>query len=73
MLPSGYVVNKYRFRYLALPPAIVVDEFTPANQKHCILDESLHKEIVDEAVIIAQAAVKPDKYQIGVAEQERND
>ena len=73
VLPSGYAVNTYRVRYLATPPAIVVDEFTPANQKHCILDETLHREIVDEAVIIAQAAVKQDKYQIGVAEQERND
>lgn len=73
ILPSGYIVNSYRVRYLATPPAIVCNEFTPTSQIHCILDESLHREIVDEAIIIAQAAVKPDKYQIGVAEQERND
>lgn len=73
ILPSGYAVNQYRVRYLATPPSIVCDEFTPANQVHCILDETLHREIVDEAVVIAQAAVKPDKYQIGVAEQERNE
>jgi len=73
ILPSGYVINNYRCRYLAIPPAIVVDEFTPANQIHCILDETLHREIVDEAVVIAEAATKPEKYQISVAEQERND
>lgn len=73
VLPANAVVNTYRLRYLATPPAIVCDEFTPANQRHCILDETLHREIVDEAVIIAQASVKPEQYQIGVNEQERND
>lgn len=73
ILPKASTVNKYRVRYLATPPAIVCDEFAPDNQRHCVLDETLHREIVDEAVIIAQAAVKPQEYQIGVSEQQRND
>lgn len=73
ILPSGNTVDKYRIRYLATPPEIVCDEFDPDNQVHCILDETLHREIVDEAVIIAQAAVKPQEYQVGVSEQQRND
>lgn len=73
ILPDGYNLEHYRVRYLSTPPAIVCDEFDPDNQKHCILDETLHREIVDEAVIIAQAAVKPEQYQVGVNEQERND
>lgn len=73
VLPEGYTLDTYRIRYLATPPGITVDEFDPSNQAHCILDETLHREIVDEAVIIAQAAVKPDMYQVGVSEQERND
>lgn len=73
VLPEGYTLDTFRIRYLATPPNIVVDEFDPDNQVHCILDETLHREIVDEAVIIAQAAVKPDMYQVGVSEQERND
>lgn len=73
VLPTGYTVDYYRLRYLSLPPSIVVDEFTPANQKHCILDETLHREIVDEAVLMAQAAVKQEQYQIGLSEKQRSD
>ena len=73
ILPEAATVDQYRIRYLATPPEIVVDEFDPTNQRHCILDETLHREIVDEAVIIAQAATQEEKYQIGVNEQQRND
>ena len=73
ILPSDYSLVSYRSRYLSMPPAIVVDEFEPANQKHCILDESLHREIVDEAVAIAQAAVKKEEYQIGRAESQQSE
>ena len=66
--PKTYTLSKYRVRYLAMPPSIVVDEFEPSNQKHCVLDETLHREIVDEAVAIAQAAVRKEEYQIGRAE-----
>jgi len=73
ILPEAATVDQYRIRYLATPPEIVVDEFDPTNQRHCILDETLHREIVDEAVVIAQAATQEEKYQIGVNEQQRND
>jgi len=71
--PESGTIDKYRMRYLATPPEIVVDEFDPDNQRHCILDETLHREIVDEAVVIAQAATQEEKYQLGVSEQQRND
>lgn len=73
VIPSGYELVEYRTRYLAVPPAIVVDEFDPTLQKHCVLDESLHREIVDEAVAIAQAAVKKEEYQIGRAESQQSE
>lgn len=73
IVPESGIVDTYRVRYLATPPEIVCDEFDPTNQIHCILDETLHREIVDEAVIIAQASVKPQEYQVGVSEQQRND
>lgn len=66
-------LDYYRIRYLATPPAIVVDEFDPTNQKHCVLDETLHREIVDEAVVIAQAAAQKESYQIGAAEAQRSE
>lgn len=73
ILPTGYELDYYRVRYLSMPPAIVCDEFEPTNQIHCILDESLHREIVDEAVAIAKAAVKPEEYQIGLSEKTRSE
>ena len=73
ILPDGYALNKYRVRYLSTPPAIIVDEFDPTNQKHCILDETLHREIVDEAVVIAQAAAQKEAYQVGISEKQRSE
>jgi hypothetical protein len=70
--PTGYFLEYYRLRYLALPPAIVCDEFNPGDQRHCILDESIHADIVDEAVVIIKAAVKQDEYQISLAEKQRS-
>lgn len=73
ILPNGYTLDHYRVRYLSTPPAIVVDEFDESNQRHCILDETLHREIVDEAVVIAQAAVQKDAYQVGLSEKQRSE
>jgi hypothetical protein len=73
IIPTGYDLVEYRTRYLAMPPAIKVDEFDPTQQKHCVLDETLHREIVDEAVAIAQAAVKKEEYQIGRAESQQSE
>lgn len=69
-LISGYgeTITAYRFRYLQRPLSIVCDEVTPANQRHSILDESLHPTIIDEAVKIMAAAVNPQEYQIKQAE-----
>jgi hypothetical protein len=65
-------ITDYRVRYLRYPPAIVCDEFTPSNQRHCILDEGLHDEIINEAVKMATAAVKPEEYQIAAIENKEN-
>lgn len=73
ILDSTSSLDYYRVRYLATPPSIVVDEFEQDNQRHCVLDETLHREIVDEAVLIAQAAAQKESYQIGVAEQQRSE
>lgn len=61
-------ITDYRLRYIVYPPDIVCDEYTPANQRHCILDEGLHDEIINEAVKMATAAVKPEEYQIAAIE-----
>ena len=68
-----YYLDKYRLRYLSMPPAIVVDELDTDNQVHCILDESLHGDIVDEAVVFAQAASQKEAYQVGISEQQRSE
>lgn len=71
IVAEGAELEYYRVRYLRTPPDIIVDEVTPENQIHCILDETLHREIVDEAVKIAAAAVNPEEYQI--KQSEKND
>lgn len=66
-------LSYYRVKYLSLPPEIICDVYYPENQKHCILDETLHREIVDEAVTIANAAAKQGDYQIGLSEKQRSE
>lgn len=74
LISDGTTITDYRVRYLATPPDITCDETTPANQRHCILDETIHRLIVDEAVAIAEAAVKdPNKYQISRLERSEGD
>ena len=73
ILPSGYAVERYRVRYLSTPPSIVVDQFDLDNQRHCVLDETLHREIVDEAVAMADAAVKKEDYQVSLNEKQRSE
>ena len=69
LITDGTNISDYRVRYLRMPPAIIVDEFDPSNQKHCVLDESLHELIVEEAVKIARANVKPESYEVSMAEK----
>lgn len=64
-------ITDYRLRYLAYPPDIVCDENDPSNQRHCIL-EGLYDDIIDEAVKMATAAVKPEEYQISAIENKEN-
>lgn len=71
--PDGYTIEEYRLRYLQMPPNIVVDEYAPENQVHCILDETLHDLIVDTAVTMAKASVKPNEYQIADKEKVDSD
>lgn len=70
---STSTISEYRVRYLISPPEIIVDVVNAANQKHCILDATLHDEIVDEAVKIAKAATMPDEYQIAQIEQKESE
>jgi hypothetical protein len=57
-------VSSYRLRYLVNPSDIVVDNTTPVNQRHSLLNDMLQDKVVALAVRIATAAVKPEEYQI---------
>lgn len=72
LIHDGTGISDYRVRYLRMPPAIVVDETTPANQRHCVLDVTMHNIIIDEAVKIMKAAVTPETYQIADKESIEN-
>jgi hypothetical protein len=73
LITDGTDITDYRIRYIISPPNIVVDEITLANQRHCILDATLHDDIVDEAVIIAKAAINPQEYQVSLNEGQRSE
>lgn len=51
-------VQSYSINYLQLPKGIVVDNDTVLNQRHCILDESVHSTIVDIATSLMLERVK---------------
>lgn len=42
-----FQVRDYFVRYLRIPPPIIVDFDTPANQRHCVLDEQHHEAIIE--------------------------
>ena len=64
-------LEEYRVRYLQSPPDIVVNELVPEEERNCILDDTLHRAIVDEAVVVAKAAVDPQEYQLSTQETTR--
>lgn len=70
IITDGTGITDYRVRYLRQPPNIIVDKDVPANQKHCVLDESVHDKIVDEAIKMMKASTTPEHYQIARAEAE---
>lgn len=70
LIHDGTGLTAYRMRYLRFPPEITVNEYDPTQQRHCVLDMTMHESIVSEAVKIAQAAVNPQEYQISAAESE---
>ena len=70
LIHDGTGIIAYRLRYLRAPSDIVVNEFDPTLQRHCVLDQVFHDSIVSEAVKIAQAAVNPQEYQISAVEAE---
>ena len=71
ILAKDASLEDYRVRYLQSPPDIIVNELVPAEERNCILDETLHRSIVDEAVVVAHASVQKDGYQIAAADAER--
>jgi len=68
-----YTVDNYFIRYIKRPLDIVVDLTTPGNQVDSELDESIHGEIVDEAIRIAVSVTKPAEYQIKQAETQQSE
>ena len=72
LTPFDYIAAGYWQDFLADRP-IAGGIAYESELRDCILDESLHREIVDEAVAIAQAAVKKEEYQIGRAETQQSE
>lgn len=73
LITDGTAISDYRTRYIIVPPDIVVDSVTPGNQRHCILDDIIHDDIIDEAVQIAKASVEPKEYSIATNESNQSE
>jgi len=69
IITDGSTILNYRVRYLRTLPSIVADSVNTGNQVDCILDDSIHSEIVDKAYSMAVASIKPDEIQIAVSQQ----
>lgn len=54
----------YRFRYLRVPPKVVVDFDNSANQKNCVLDFDVQEAIIDLAVKIIKEVSDRQQVQI---------
>lgn len=70
LITDGSSITDYRIRYIINPPEIVCDSVTIASQRHCILDDTLHDEIIDEAIKIAKSIIEQEEYQISSIEKE---
>ena len=72
LITDGTAITNYKLWYISTLPDIVVDEITTANQRHCILDESLHYDVVLMAVKMATGATDIEEYSIANREQKEN-
>jgi hypothetical protein len=68
---GSYSIDTYRLRYLIQPPDIVVgDPFdSTIVDRDCILNASMHQEVVDTAVRIATGITDPGNYTIKQQEE----
>ena len=48
-----YTITQYHIRYIKKLTPIVVDEEEPSNNVDCVLHESAHRRIIDEAIRLA--------------------
>lgn len=55
---DNYDVDEYHIRYIKWPNEITVDRNDPNDQQSSELNKSLHREIVDEAVALAEARAR---------------
>lgn len=73
LITHGWDIKEYHVRYVRLPKDIVVDTVTPANQVHCELNASTHREIIKIAVTNTLAALEDPRYNIAVQENLTNE
>ena len=70
---SSYTVLRYYILYLLKPGGIEINSSTNNSlNTDSLTDDSLHREIVREAVRIASASVLPEEYKIKMQEQQIN-
>jgi len=66
-----YDVDEYHLRYIKRPVPIDIDGAFTGSIQNSELDESIHEELVDMAVMIATGITNPQEYQIKIAETQK--
>lgn len=70
---GNYKVDEYLLRYIKRPREIDIDGSLTGSVQDSELDESIHEEIVDEAVMIATGITNPNEYQIKMSETQKSE
>lgn len=68
IIPESHKIVHYRLRFLSKPAAIACGD----TEVNCVLNEALHYDIVNEAVLMASAINKQENYQINLNESNRS-
>jgi hypothetical protein len=70
---EDYTIGSYFMRYVERLPGIVVDTANPANQINSVLDESVHRRVIDLAVEITLETLQDNRLQTNVLLNNKNE
>ena len=84
VITDGSTIATYHIRYISRPRPIIITQLPltvgvyqsidgETEEMDCMLDESLHRSIIDEAIKIATGATNPEEYRLKQIESEQSE